>query len=51
MVALEAALDKEGTFSQLGGEIQMWLALAYQVSVGSSEVTAPFKLSNACLLR
>ncbi|GAB4819970.1 hypothetical protein N2152v2_007016 [Parachlorella kessleri] len=27
---LERALDDEGPFSQLGGEIQLWLALAYQ---------------------
>jgi len=27
---LEAALNEEGPFTQLGGEIQMWLALAYQ---------------------
>lgn len=25
------ALDKEGPFSPLGGEVQLWLALAYQV--------------------
>ena len=31
VVALEEALNKEGPFSQLGGDIQMWLALAYQV--------------------
>ena len=31
VAALEAALAKEGPFSQLGGDIQMWLALAYQV--------------------
>lgn len=29
---LERALDDEGPFSQLGGEIQLWLALAYQAS-------------------
>ena len=28
---LEQALDEEGEFTQLGGEIQLWLALAYQV--------------------
>ncbi|EFN52013.1 hypothetical protein CHLNCDRAFT_139563 [Chlorella variabilis] len=27
---LEQALDEEGEFTQLGGEIQLWLALAYQ---------------------
>lgn len=27
----ELALDKEGPFSKLGGEIQLWQALAYQV--------------------
>ena len=27
----EVALDKEGPFSKLGGEIQLWQALAYQV--------------------
>lgn len=26
-----AALDREGPFSPMGGEIQLWLALAYQV--------------------
>lgn len=26
------ALDREGPFSPLGGEVQLWLALAYQVS-------------------
>ena len=25
-----AALDREGPFSPMGGEIQLWLALAYQ---------------------
>ncbi len=29
----EVALDKEGPFSKLGGEIQLWQALAYQVQV------------------
>ena len=29
----EVALDKEGPFSKLGGEIQLWQALAYQVKV------------------
>lgn len=28
---LEMALNEEGPFTQLGGEIQLWLALAYQV--------------------
>ena len=28
---LEQALNQEGPFSKLGGEIQLWLALAYQV--------------------
>lgn len=27
----KAALDKEGPFSPMGGEIQLWLALGYQV--------------------
>jgi hypothetical protein len=27
----EAALNQEGPFSKLGGEIQLWQALAYQV--------------------
>ena len=31
----EIALDKEGPFSKLGGEIQLWQALAYQVCSGS----------------
>jgi len=30
VVLLEIALDQEGPFSQLGGEVQLWLALAYQ---------------------
>lgn len=30
VVLLEIALDEEGPFSQLGGEVQLWLALAYQ---------------------
>ena len=30
---LEKALNEEGPFSQLGGEIQLWLALAYEVGV------------------
>lgn len=29
---LEQALNQEGPFSKLGGEIQLWLALAYQVN-------------------
>ena len=29
----EVALDKEGPFSKLGGEIQLWQALAYQVKL------------------
>lgn len=28
---LERALDEEGPFTPLGGEVQLWLALAYQV--------------------
>lgn len=31
-----AALDREGPFSPMGGEIQLWLALAYQVRISSS---------------
>ena len=31
----EVALDKEGPFSKLGGEIQLWQALAYQVCSNS----------------
>lgn len=31
----EVALDNEGPFSKLGGEIQLWQALAYQVSSDS----------------
>ena len=30
---LTTALDMEGPFSALGGEIQLWLALAYQVLI------------------
>ena len=32
MVLFQEALEKEGEFSALGGEIQLWLALAYQVN-------------------
>lgn len=32
--AFTKALDAEGPFSQLGGEVQLWLALAYQVGPG-----------------
>ena len=31
-----AALDREGPFSPMGGEIQLWLALAYQVQTPPS---------------
>lgn len=31
MVLFQEALEKEGEMSALGGEIQLWLALAYQV--------------------
>ena len=30
MALLEGALNEEGPFTPLGGEIQLWLALAYQ---------------------
>lgn len=33
MQLFTAALDKEGPFSPMGGEIQLWLALAYQVNI------------------
>ena len=32
----EVALDKEGPFSKLGGEIQLWQALAYQVNMNKN---------------
>ena len=32
LVLFQEALDKEGELSALGGEIQLWLALAYQVT-------------------
>ena len=32
MILFQEALQKEGEYSALGGEIQLWLALAYQVS-------------------
>lgn len=31
MQLFTAALDREGPFSPMGGEVQLWLALAYQV--------------------
>lgn len=31
-VLFQEALDTEGDLSPLGGEIQLWLALAYQAS-------------------
>ena len=30
------ALDEEGPFTAMGGDIQMWLALAYEVRMGQS---------------
>ena len=30
---LTQALDREGPFSPMGGEIQLWLALSYQVTI------------------
>jgi tetratricopeptide (TPR) repeat protein len=33
VAALTKALDAEGPFSQLGGEVQLWLALSYQVHI------------------
>lgn len=41
----EAALEEEGPFSHLGGDIQMWLALSYQASL--SWVKWPL-ISRAC---
>ena len=49
--ALEEALDREGPFTQLGGDIQLWLALAYNVRQickpfvhrpGTVNITNPF---------
>ena len=33
MAFLTQALDREGPFSPMGGEIQLWLALGYQVTI------------------
>lgn len=41
---LEQALNEEGPFSQLGGEIQMWLALAYQACGREKECIEVYKL-------
>lgn len=43
VVALELALNKEGPFSQLGGDIQMWLALAYQACGREEECISTYK--------
>ena len=45
------ALDREGPFSPLGGEIQLWLALAYQVVNHSSWAEVNFHAKNATCLR
>lgn len=37
---LEAALNEEGPFTLLGGEVQLWLALAYQVRAALDGWTA-----------
>ncbi len=34
-----AALDREGPFSPMGGEIQLWLALSYQVHISCSHAS------------
>lgn len=40
---LEAALEEAGPFSQLGGEVQMWLALAYQACGREEDCIAMYK--------
>ena len=44
-----AALDREGPFSPMGGEIQLWLALGYQVhpplSIPASQETLAYQCS------
>ena len=35
MLLFQEALQKEGEYSALGGEIQLWLALAFQVRVAA----------------
>lgn len=47
---LEKALREEGPFSQLGGEIQMWLALAYQVRAWTLGLVLPVLPLAAALL-
>ena len=34
-----AALDREGPFSPMGGEVQLWLALAYQVQTSPRAIS------------
>lgn len=41
---LEQALNQEGPFSKLGGEIQLWLALAYQACGQEAECISTYKL-------
>eukprot|EP00884_Botryococcus_braunii_P009122 jgi/Botrbrau1/18210/Bobra.53_1s0069.1 len=43
VAALTKALDNEGPFSQLGGEIQLWLALAYQATGKEQECIDLYK--------
>jgi len=40
MVLFQDALEQEGDLSPLGGEIQLWLALAYQVPLHASSAAA-----------
>ncbi|KAI7839933.1 hypothetical protein COHA_006327 [Chlorella ohadii] len=40
---LEQALNEEGPFTQLGGEIQLWLALAYQACGREEDCLATYR--------
>lgn len=43
VVLFESALNEEGPFSQLGGDIQMWLALAYAATGREQECVDTYK--------
>lgn len=43
VMLLEQALNEEGPFTQLGGEVQMWLALAYQACGREQDCIATYK--------
>jgi hypothetical protein len=44
---LELALDRTGPFTQEGGEVQMWLALAYEACGRADEAAALYKAVEA----